>query len=216
LDLFCGAGGATRGYQLAGFEVTGVDIAAQPNYCGEDFIQGDALHILDLQVHELGFDAIHASPPCQGYSTLAARHPDQEYPLLIEPIREALEATGLPYVIENVEGSPLRNPTMLCGSSLGLAVRRHRLFETTFSCMSPGCAHGAMQKRFHIYEHGKWRKSAFVAVYGHGGGKEREAGPAAMDIDWMTRSELVEAIPPAYTEHIGGYLMAEINAKAAA
>ncbi len=212
LDLFCGAGGAARGYANAGFEVVGVDIADQPNYPFE-FYREDALEA--LREGPEAFDAIHASPPCQAYSTLAARHPENEYPAHIEAARDLLQATGLPYVIENVEGAPLHNPTMLCGSSLGLDVRRHRLFETNFPLMAPGCSHGGKPKRFRIYEHGAWRLSPFVAVYGHGGGKEREAGPAAMGIDWMTRAELVEAIPPAYTEHIGGYLLTHLQAVAA-
>lgn len=211
LDLFCGAGGCTKGYQEAGFYVVGVDVKPQPNYCGDEFHQADALEFLTYELPE--FDAIHASPPCQNQSTLKARWQDREHPELIGETRELLEATGLPYVIENVEGAKavLREPTMLCGTTFGLPLRRHRLFETNFPLMSPGCSHGAWPARFDVYEHGKWRKTAFVPVYGYGGGKEREAGPAAMGIDWMNRAELTQAIPPAYTRFIGEQLMALID-----
>jgi DNA (cytosine-5)-methyltransferase 1 len=228
LDLFSGAGGAAVGYARAGFEVVGVDIEPQPNYPFE-FVRSDALDVLRLglvagpaPMDFVGpveqFDAIHASPPCQAHTALSAleqvkakNHPD-----LVGPTRELLEATGLPYVIENVVGAPLRNPTMLCGSAFGLDVRRHRLFETNFPLMSPGCAHGQQEARFDIYEHGKWRKSPTVAVYGHGGGKSRENWHDAMDIDWMTHRELAQAIPPAYTEHVGGFLLTHLAQQAAA
>lgn len=225
LDLCCGAGGCTRGYQEAGFYVVGVDHRPMPNYCGDEFFQGDALWGLrDLIAdwvgggflkHPMGrFDAIHASPPCQNRSTLKARWKDREHPELIAPTRELLEATGLPYVIENVEGarSVLREPTMLCGTAFGLPLKRHRFFETNWPLMSPGCAHGGHAKQFRVYEHGHWRDTAFLPVYGHGGGKEREAGPGAMGIDWMNRQELTQAIPPAYTKWVGAALLTHLEA----
>jgi DNA (cytosine-5)-methyltransferase 1 len=135
LDLFCGAGGCSMGYHRAGFEVVGVDVAPQPNYPFE-FHQADALTFpLD------GFDAIHASPPCQGYSLANNIHGRDDHPMLIADVRERLEATGLPYVIENVEGAKrhMRNFVTLCGLSLGCDVRRHRLFETNFPVMAPPC-----------------------------------------------------------------------------
>ncbi len=134
LDLFSGAGGAAMGYHRAGFEVVGVDIAPQPHYPFE-FIQGDALLYLQAVpwLRDLSrFDAIHASPPCQAYSQASAqwdsrlgadRHPD-----LLPEVRMLLEATGLPWVIENVPSSPMSNYVVLCGSSFGLGVRRHRWF----------------------------------------------------------------------------------------
>jgi DNA (cytosine-5)-methyltransferase 1 len=202
LDLFCKAGGASRGYQLAGFEVVGVDLEPQKNHIGELFVQAEALSILDV-IDLSQFDAIHASPPCQAYSRLAAMHPKRKYPKLIEPTRDKLAATGLPYVIENVEGAPLRDPVILCGSMFGLGakggyLRRHRLFETNFPLPQPECAH-----------EGKGRA---VGVYGHGGhsGKRRMlAAPdarAAMEIDWMNRDELAQAIPPAYARYVGEHL----------
>src|SRR4051812_17294288 len=120
LDLFCGAGGATKGYQRAGFHVVGVDISPQPNYCGDGFIQVDAIDFLEYGADALPYTihAIHASPPCQRWSS-KTRNPEN-HPDLITPMRELLEETGLPYVIENVPRSPLVNPIQLCGSSFGL------------------------------------------------------------------------------------------------
>jgi hypothetical protein len=217
LDLFCGAGGAARGYQEAGFYVVGVDKEPQPNYCGDEFYESDALQFLSMELSDTGgplqFDAIHASPPCQAYSGLA-HHPQNrgnEYPELIEPTRRLLLDSDLPFVIENVEGAPLLNPTMLCGSAFGLPIKRHRLFETTFPMMSPGCAHGSLPKRFKVWRHGREIDSAFVPVYGTGGGKAAEHWAEAMGIDWMTRAEMAQAIPPAMTRHIGFYLLAEVE-----
>lgn len=214
LDLFCGAGGATKGYQEAGFYVVGVDHKPQPNYCGDEFYEQDALAVLGAGVISLPhrFDAIHASPPCQASSSLRHRHPDREYPELIPPTRELLESTGLPYVIENVVGAKLVNPTMLCGSAFGLGVRRHRLFETNFPLMSPGCAHGSQARRFDVYEHGRWIKSPVARVYGHGGGKANDRWEEAMGIDWATKAEIAQAIPPAFTKHVGSYLLRHLAA----
>lgn len=207
LDLFCGAGGASMGYHRAGFDVTGVDLFPQPRYPFR-FIQADALTV-DL----CGFDAIHASPPCQGYAagprnTNVAMGRRYEHPLLIEPIRERLLAAGVPYVIENVVGAPLRDPVRLCGTSFGLPLRRHRLFEASFLLLVPECQHGRFtEKRYWTgwtqggHGVGNKRRATTVQVYGNGG--EKHEWPAAMGIDWMTYDELAEAIPPVYTEHIG-------------
>lgn len=141
LDLFCGAGGAARGYQLAGFHVTGVDIADQPNYAGDDFIRADALAALADGVpgaRPERFDAIHASPPCQRYSAAADIHDSSEaHPDLVPPVRMYLRSIARPHVIENVERSPLLNPVLLCGSMFGLGVRRHRLFESNVAMLVP-------------------------------------------------------------------------------
>lgn len=148
LDLFCGAGGATKGLQLAGFHVTGVDINPQPRYCGDEFHQADAL-TFPLE----GYDFIWASPPCQAFTTLRALQKGKEYPDLIPETRAMLIATGVPYAIENVEGAPLGESgylIMLCGTMFGLGtptgsaeLRRHRLFETSFSIpLRPACQHG--------------------------------------------------------------------------
>jgi DNA (cytosine-5)-methyltransferase 1 len=212
LDLFCGAGGAGMGYSLAGFEVVGVDIEPQPNYPFE-FIQVDAM-TFPLG----GFDAVHASPPCQanikGLGAVNAvlgrpsRHRD-----LIDDVRERLLAARLPYVIENVEGaSALRSPIRLCGSSFGLAVRRHRLFECSFAVMALPCAHHLQREPRYWTSFGRsgmhrdrTKASTVVQVYGNGGGHELWA--EAMGIDWMTTAELTQAIPPAYTEFIGQALL---------
>ena len=136
LDLFCCAGGAAKGYNQAGFDIVGVDITPQPNY-PFPFVQADALQ-LDPKFL-LSFDAVHASPPCQSYSVLAKRTGNgSSWPRLIEPVREMLVQSGLPYVIENVVGAPLLNPIQLCGTMFpGLRVLRHRLFEVNVEVVPP-------------------------------------------------------------------------------
>jgi len=208
LDLFCGAGGCAKGYQRAGFYVVGVDINEQPNYCGDEFIQADA-----LTFPLAGFDGYHASPKCQMFSAYRRAMPDrgdEQYVNQIPEVRERLKATGLPYVIENVPGAPLNGSVMLCGTGFGLDVQRHRLFESNVPIMSPGCAHGRNAARFdrgsrHIRPNdrrtvavGEWRIPLDVQQ-------------KAMGIDWMTVPELSQAIPPAYTEHVGHYLMLEVK-----
>ena len=209
LDLFAGAGGATRGYQLAGFHVTGVDINPQPNYVGDEFYQADAM---TFPLDE--FDAIHASPVCYAWSKMRDCRPGSkvDQPDLITPLRPLLKATGLPYVIENVPGSPLIDPVRICGSGLGLKLQRHRDFECSFPAWGVACAHG---------------QNAWNPAYGHSTGRKRRRVPVigewrvpkalqdeAMGIDWMTLEELTEAIPPLYTEHIGLQLMASLKAAA--
>ncbi len=205
LDLFCGAGGAAMGYHQAGFDVVGVDIKPQPNYPFR-FWQGDALDTDNWP--DWPIDAIHASPPCQAYSDMHG----SDGPRLIEPTRELLETTGLPYVIENVEGAPLHDPIKLCGSMFDLDVERHRLFETNWAIGNHHwpCRHRIWAPRFDVYDHGKHYKARTVPVYGTGGGKAAEHWGHAMGIDWMTRSELAEAIPPAYTEWIGRFLLEQV------
>jgi DNA (cytosine-5)-methyltransferase 1 len=222
LDLFCGAGGATKGYQEAGFYVVGVDINPQPNYCGDEFFQEDALEALRrLPTQDHAIDAIHASPPCQAYSVLRRANPDAEYPDLIAPTRELLEATRLPWVIENVPGAPTRHLTVLCGSMFGLGagerqLRRHRNFETNFPVMSPPCHH--VGEAIGVYgggEHGRYtfengaRKDRYNRRGGYQGNKAEKA--EAMGIDWMNVREINQAIPPAYTRHIGEFLMAGVK-----
>lgn len=209
IDLFCGAGGAARGYQQAGFFVVGVDIKPQPRYAGDVFVQGDAL-TFPLE----GALAVHASPPCQAYSNVSSRNKKnkREYPKLIAPTRKRLLVYGSPYVIENVETArqELRNPIRLCGSSFGLDVRRHRLFELHGfdPVLLPPCAHHWQLPRFHSLDSQQKRLASVVGVHGH----ENYAGDfelrcEAMGIDWMDLEELNEAIPPAYTEWIGARLL---------
>jgi C-5 cytosine-specific DNA methylase len=224
LDLFCGAGGAAVGYHRAGFDVTGVDIKPQPHYPFE-FDQSDALDYMgwfcgdepspdsDCCGGHQRFDAIHASPPCQRWSTKTTSpdgHPD-----LITPLRPLLEATGLPYVIENVPEAPLLDPITLCGSSFALGVERHRCFESNLPLLSMPCAHGQQPKRYRLYDHGRWYLSRIVHVFGTGGGKGREHWQEAMGIDWTNDTdELREAIPPAYTELIGHQLLQHLKVAA--
>ena len=194
LDICCGAGGASRGYTDAGFSCVGVDIDPQPNYPYE-FIQMDAQK-LDYEFLDQ-FDIIHASPPCQEYSRggAVARKRGKKYPDLINPIRQLLIASGKPYIMENVVGAPLRVDVMLCGTMFGLSVLRHRYFETNLPLTCDlECRHEGMVKT-----------GEYVTVAGNGGGgsKKLSAWAAAMDIDWMTRSEIKEAIPPAYTWYLG-------------
>ena len=215
LDLFCGAGGAAAGYYKAGFEVVGVDIHPQPHYPFE-FIQADAL---SLEASLLtSFDAIHASPPCQAYSDLAARNRNgNSWPKLIEPVRDMLVSTGKPYVIENVEGAPLRDYIVLCGTMFpGLRVLRHRLFETNFDLFSPQHGkhprvHTLDRRKAHYGKTDEWRD--FVQVTG-GGNSSADSARAAMGIDWMTKRELNEAIPPAYTSFVGDALLERLKADA--
>lgn len=203
------------GYHRAGFDVVGVDIEPQPNYPFE-FRQEDALQALrDLFQFPQIFDAIHASPPCQRHSLITRNKGTAEnYPELVGPTRELLAEFGLPYVIENVVGAPLINPVMICGASLnlsasGMDLHRHRLFECNFSLMGVPCAR---------------QHSLSMGVYGNGTNSwhreklgrnltvaEMREG---MGIDWMPRSSLNQAIPPVYTEHIGGYLLAEVRWRA--
>jgi DNA (cytosine-5)-methyltransferase 1 len=199
LDLFSGVGGAAMGYHRAGFEVVGVDIKPQPNYPFE-FHQADAMtYPLD------GFDAIHASPPCQAFSQ-AQRIRGREHPELVVDTRARLVATDVPYVIENVVGAPLLDPLMLCGTAFALPMMRHRLFESNVWMMAPACAHGRLERFWH---RGKWIRS--VAPFGHE--FPADLSREVMGIDWMTRDEVSLAIPPVFTEHIGAFLMAEIDAR---
>lgn len=229
LDLYCGAGGAAWGYSQAGFEVVGVDIDKQPNFPFE-FVWGDALDVMRILLgggkiwakdngyqgdngpgHYYGledFDLIHASPPCQAYALASRCRPglSETYPKLIEPTRELISIARVPYVIENVEDArdELKDPVMLCGQwfhdfrDLEIRTYRHRLFETNFYVRQP-------QHIRHRYPNAKMGRAPgrneFMHIVGHFSGAEQ--GKRAMGIWWMTRDELVESIPPVYTEYIG-------------
>jgi DNA (cytosine-5)-methyltransferase 1 len=190
------------GYARAGFYVVGVDIKPQPRYCGDEFYQADAM-TFPLE----GYDAIHASPPCQAFTSLRWMHNAKENPDLINATRQRLIDARVPYIIENVAGARLNAMIRLCGSSFGLGyenaeLRRHRYFETSFPLLAPPCHHKAER---------------VIGVYGgHGRDRRRkvntqdystEARRQAMGIDWMTGAELSEAIPPAFTEWLGGELL---------
>lgn len=189
----------------------GVDIAPQKNY-PFPFIQTDAL-TLDKKFVAL-FDAIHASPPCQSYSDLAKRNKNADkWPRLIEPVREMLEGTGLPYVIENVEGAPLLDPVVLCGTMFPpLRVLRHRLFEANFEIVRPEHkkhpkVHTFDRRKSHFGKTDEWKD--FVQVTG-GGNCTLAAARDAMGIDWMTKGEINESIPPAYTRYVGQEILRSI------
>lgn len=208
LDLFCCAGGAGFGYAKAGFDVVGVDIKAQPRYPFA-FIQADALSLKPAFI--ASFDAIHASPPCQSYSDLAKRNNNaHEWPRLIDPVRDMLVRSELPYVIENVEGAPLRNAVVLCGTMFPpLRVLRHRLFEANFDIVPPAhrkhpLVHTHDRRKAHFGKTDEW--TDFVQVTG-GGNSTLAAARQAMGIDWMNKAEINESIPPAYTQFIGQELM---------
>jgi DNA (cytosine-5)-methyltransferase 1 len=209
LDLFCGAGGCSMGYHRAGFDVVGVDIEPHPDYPFE-FVQHDAM----TYVHHGPVDAIHASPPCQAYSTMGQKHAatQAEHPALIAPTRAALRATGLPYVIENVPGArrELDHPIQLCGRAFGLGVGRHRLFECSFACMTAACQCDGNELPVYGKLDGRrvWTRTDGSELRA---AKTLEQAQAAMGIDWMVWDDLTQAIPPAYTEFIGGYLMAAIR-----
>lgn len=213
LDACCCAGGAGKGYSDAGFEVVGVDIAAQPNYPNE-FIQADAIEYIREHGHE--YDAIHISPPCQDDCMLTAgtNAGKFKYPNLMAPARAAVEYTGRPYVIENPPGrAKMRRDLMLCGEMFGLKVIRHRNFELGgWSIDQP--EHLKHRGRVAGFNHGAWYEGPYFAVYGEGGGKGTVAQwQDAMGIHWTNvRRELAEAIPPAYTKYIGKALMRSLSA----
>jgi len=207
LDLFCCAGGAGTGYHRAGFDVVGVDIDPQPRY-PHRFVQGDALKY--LLEHHGDFDAFHASPPCQAW-TLAQRIRGNDHPDFVAATRSAFELIGKPWVIENVEGAPLRDPLTLCGGAFSeLRVYRHRLFESNVPLTGP--------EHFpHIAKLTKMGRAPIPGQYMHVVGNFTGVAEArlAMGIDWMTRDELREAIPPAYTQHLGAQLLAHLEQAAA-
>jgi DNA (cytosine-5)-methyltransferase 1 len=211
LDLFCCEGGAGMGYHLAGFDVVGVDLAPQPRYPFE-FVQGDALAYLEQHGRE--FDAVHASPPCQAYSALAVLS-DLEHPALVPVTRAGLVAVGRPWIMENVPGAPMPAAVMLCGSMFGLGadcedgyhqLRRHRLFEhhPDVDAWPPyTCQHVGQP----------------IGVYGGGGGARsngryqarRTEAATALGTPWMTKHGMTQAIPPAYTQHLGAALLAALD-----
>jgi len=210
LDLFCGAGGTAVGYHQAGFEVVGVDIKPQKHFPFE-FIRADALTMSGDFLNQ--FDAIHASPPCQAYCALRHLLPGKNYPDLIAQTRSLLCKAAKPYVIENVPRSPLINPIQLCGSSFGLRVRRHRLFESNISLVGLGCEHKKQGRPIDVSGTGGRRINRRPDDHGGNTNKPRNIYEAqqAMGIDWMTRVELSQAIPPAYTFWIGKQLMKHLH-----
>lgn len=205
LDLFCGAGGAAMGYARAGFDVLGIDIKPQRNYPFA-FVQADALDF--LAGHWEGFDVIHASPPCQEYSALKPVTGISRYESgsLLPDALELLRFIGKPYVVENVPGSEhlMRDPVMLCGTSFGLPIQRHRYFESPAGITAPGCDH----KGRVLNPHSQRGRERIYAE--HGRGDPEKVWREATGLAWLGRYEAREAIPPAYTEWIGTQLRALI------
>ena len=201
LDLFCGAGGATRGLQRAGFQVHGIDINPQPRYCGEQFMQADALDPAFTYEWLRQFDFIWASPPCQKFCALSTREDLSGYPDLIEPVRAMLIGSRLPFVIENVPQAPIRRDLLLCAAMFGLRSYRHRHFECSFPVRQPEHRkHAVRVNRRGENRRQHWANGGFMTITGDVG---VYCGPQSMGIDWMSGAEMSEAIPPAYSEFIG-------------
>ena len=229
LDVFSGAGGCSVGYHRAGYDVVGIDNEPHPDY-PYVFLLGDAIAYLEelVQTGEVaGFrpDVVHASPPCKRFTDLAAlsEDTDERHPDLLTPTRELLQAWGGTYVIENVEGAPMRDPLLLCGSEFGLGatcrdgryrqLRRHRLFESNAFLMGPGCWHNGQQV-VGVYGAHPDREGGWLRPNGMSRGVKATSVADAQDalgIDWMTQWEdLADAIPPAMTEHIGDQLLSQL------
>lgn len=221
LDICCRQGGATRGYQNAGFYVIGVDIEPQPRYIGDEFIQADGLEILRLMLEGGGIwrsgtglvtpAAVHTSWPCQGYSETSVLNANA-HPKLIEPGRALLDAIGLPYIQENVDSADTRaimkNPVMLCGRQFGLNTYRHRLFESNIPITVP--AHErhtrAQIKMGRPLQEGDLYQA--VGNFSNVPYVRRDMG-----VEWMTREGIRECIPPAYAEHFGRQLMIHVESE---
>lgn len=207
LDLFCCEGGAGTGYARAGFDVTGVDIVPRPR-SPHPVIISDALEYVRAHGHE--YDAIHASPPCQSYSR-SFKHLAKPQPKLIDDVRDALRATGKPYVIENVVGAPLANASdlfgnhgvELCGTMFGLRVYRHRLFETNFPIHAPRpCDHSI--KAMNPLKTEGWQRIREEFGDEH---TPEKVWRLEMGLHWMSKEGAREAVPPVFTEYIGRELL---------
>lgn len=198
LDICCGAGGASRGYDLAGFDMTGVDHHPQPNYPYR-FIQADALDVLASPFFLAQFALIHVSPICQGWTPVTDwRGSRQSHTDLLTPVLAALPAVGQPWIVENAPEAcpPLRADYLLCGTNFGLNVRRHRAFQlgnwSDFDLL-PAC---------------QCRRNPRLLPFGH---KNERAFADAMGCTWMTKLEARQAVPPAYTEFLGSKLIAKLS-----
>jgi DNA (cytosine-5)-methyltransferase 1 len=209
LDLFCGVGGASVGYAQAGFEVHGVDLKHGKRY-PFTYLRADVLDVLKNDEYIQQFDVIHASPPCQTHSITQhlrnAQGKSTSKIDLIPETRAALIASGKPYIIENVPGSPLIDPIQLCGSSFGLKVRRHRLFESNMNLVGSICDHKSQGRPIGVY--GSLKDEI------PNGGKTADTideARNAMNMPWAIWTELVEAIPPAYTKYLGDQINAQFD-----
>lgn len=201
VDLYCGAGGAAMGYHRAGFDVVGVDINPQPNY-PFPWYRADVLDVPDDFL--ACADVVHASPPCHDNSRLAAFRGSDGTGWLLPWTLDRLAELGKPWVVENVD--TWRVPMagwwfILCGSSFGLRVRRHRRFASNHLMLAPTCRHR--------------EQGTPAGVYGHGGSTPTSEGKPAlasqygelMGMPWARPHEIAQAIPPVYTEWIGAHLL---------
>jgi DNA (cytosine-5)-methyltransferase 1 len=226
LDLFSGPGGAAMGYARAGWEVVGVDVKHHRGYHFEVLI-GDALEV--GEAYGPLFDAVHASPPCQRYSAGTRAHSGRAdlHPDLVGPTRDLLVALGKPYIIENVPGAPLRDPLTLCGTSfdlgahdpksgLNLYLRRHRLFESNVLLFGPGpCRCAEYRGRTGwicggVYGGGSHSVDRARGIRRGGYTPSGDVMRAMMGMDWGGRA-VTQAIPPAYTEHLGRQLLGALR-----
>jgi len=210
LDLYCCGGGASYGYEQAGFDVTGVDIIDQPRHRGK-FFKADAIEF--LKKNHQDFDVIHASPPCQAHSMASKqwRLKGKEYPDLIAPTRAALIETGLPYIMENVPGSPLIDPIEMCGAMFGMRTYRHRLFESNMPLTVP-------PHPVHHAPNAKMGRPAnddeFIQYVGHFPGVK--AVQEMTGLHWLGQKELAQSIPPQYTLYLGRQVLNFLDLKIAA
>jgi DNA (cytosine-5)-methyltransferase 1 len=230
VDGCCCAGGATKGYQRAGFYVVGVDSQPQPNYCGDEFVQASVVDLSEDRTTITGgfitdcarrgnrlpdgrrIAAYHVSPPCQPFSPMSACRPGlaATYDDLVQPLREILEESGLPYVMENVIASPLRADLVLCGQMFGRALYRHRKFESNVPLQQPGHPKHVIPAS----KAGHWQPGTIMSIAGN-------IAPVSMarelmDMDWTTRRELAEAIPPYFAQFVAEQLLAHLALERAA
>lgn len=209
-DWCSGAGGASAGYQLAGFHTVGFDVKRQPRYPG-CFVLADVT--ADASPVDAAFDAFHGSPPCTDHRRSRQREVGTGW--ILGRCRERFELTGRPWVIENVPGAPMRPDYQLCGCMYGLAdgelmIRRERWFETSwrgFALRAP-CLH--LLPAAIVLRHGARRESPRPRTTRQRGHIPQAVARRLMGIDWMTERELGDAIPPVYTADIGADLMAEV------
>ncbi len=205
LDLFSCQGVCGKGFEDAGFEVTGVDLYPQPKHPGK-FIQADAIEYLLENGHL--YDYIHASPPCQEHSTASMqfRILGKSYPDLIAATRAALISVGKPWDIENVPNAPLNNPVTLCGTMFGMPFYRHRLFETSWGFNQP--LHMA-----HIAKNAKMGRAVkpgeFIQFVGHFSGVQYVRD--LLDVQWADQYGLAQCVPPQYTKYIGEQYLKSIQ-----
>jgi DNA (cytosine-5)-methyltransferase 1 len=226
LDLCCCEGGASMGYNRAGFFVVGVDLFEDYTQARYPFRSHKADAVEYVKAYGHLYDVIHASPPCQHASAGTRAQDRSRYPRLIEPLREALKATGRPYVIENVRGSDLIDPVELCGCMFDLTavdtdgvllhLQRPRRFESNVLLMPPG-PHDHSDHEWVGGSYGGARRDKYEAKYVRRGGyvPAKAVQQALLGIDWMTERGMHQALPPAYTEHLGRQLLAHLGEVAA-